>query len=106
MLMIDSFKFPASAVAAISFLRCLFAGAFPLFGEKLFARLGLDWGVGLLAFLVLGVGLPLVALVCYHTPHTKLTLTTPSQLYTFGARLRATGVQRMERFESSKKATN
>jgi hypothetical protein len=61
---VDGFRYPASAVAAISFLRCLFAGAFPLFGEKLFARLGLDWGVGLLAFLVLGVGLPLVALVC------------------------------------------
>lgn len=60
---IDAFKFPASAVAAISFLRCMFAGAFPLFGEKLFAKLGLDWGVGLLGFLVLGVGLPLVLLV-------------------------------------------
>ena len=61
---IDAFKFPASAVAAISFLRCMFAGAFPLFGEKLFDTLGLDWGVGLLGFLVLGLGLPLVSLVC------------------------------------------
>jgi hypothetical protein len=41
----------------------MFAGAFPLFGEKLFAKLGLDWGVGLLGLLVLGVGLPLVLLV-------------------------------------------
>jgi branched-subunit amino acid permease len=60
---VDGFEFPASAVAAISFLRSLFAGAFPLFGGKLFQRLGIDWGVGLLGFLVLGVGLPLVALV-------------------------------------------
>ena len=60
---IDAFKFPASAVAAISFLRCMFAGAFPLFGEKLFAKLGLDWGVGLLGFSVLAVGLPLILLV-------------------------------------------
>jgi hypothetical protein len=64
---VDGFKFPASAVAAISFLRCFFAGAFPLFGERLFARLGLDWGVGLLAFLVLGAGLPLVGLVSKST---------------------------------------
>jgi branched-subunit amino acid permease len=36
---------------------------FPLFGEKLFEKLGVDWGVALLAFIVLGVGLPLVTLV-------------------------------------------
>ncbi|RAR00766.1 MFS general substrate transporter [Stemphylium lycopersici] len=84
---VDGFKFPASANAAISFLRCLFAGAFPLFGEKLFARLGLDWGVGLLGFLVLGIGCPLIIL-----------------LYIFGVKLRAIGVARMERFEGSQKA--
>jgi branched-subunit amino acid permease len=47
----------------VSVLRCVFAGVFPLFGEKLFQKLGVDWGVALLAFLVLGVGLPLITLV-------------------------------------------
>lgn len=79
---IDGFKFPASAFAAsrshlaiqllcfnpdhleiVQFLRCVFAGAFPLFGPKLFEKLGIDWGVALLAFLVLGIGLPCIAVV-------------------------------------------
>jgi hypothetical protein len=47
----------------VSVLRCILAGVFPLFGEKLFQKLGVDWGVALLAFLVLGVGLPLITLV-------------------------------------------
>ncbi|KAF2467807.1 MFS general substrate transporter [Lindgomyces ingoldianus] len=82
---IDGFQYPASAFAAISVLRCIFAGAFPLFGPKLFESLGINWGVALLAFLVLGVGLPLVML-----------------LYVFGPRLRKTGVGRLERFEGNK----
>ncbi|KAH7353135.1 major facilitator superfamily domain-containing protein [Pyrenochaeta sp. MPI-SDFR-AT-0127] len=81
-----SFKYPASAFAAISFLRCIFAGAFPLFGPKLFKRLGVDWGVALLSFLVLGIGLPLVVL-----------------LYIFGSRLRRIGVDRVEKFEGAVK---
>lgn len=60
---IDGFKFPASAFAAIQLLRNIFAGAFPLFGPTLFAKLGIDWGVALLAFLVLGIGLPSVVVV-------------------------------------------
>lgn len=60
---VDGFMHPASAFAAISVLRNLFAGSFPLFGPKLFDSLGVDWGVAMLAFLVLGVGLPLVMLV-------------------------------------------
>jgi hypothetical protein len=83
---VDGFTFPASAFAAISFLRCLFAGAFPLFGSKLFARLGVDWGVGLLAFLALGMGLPLV-----------------TTLYVYGERLRGVGVRRVEKFEGGTK---
>ncbi|KAF2021283.1 MFS general substrate transporter [Aaosphaeria arxii CBS 175.79] len=79
---VDGFKYPASAFAAISVLRCLFAGFFPLFGPKLFVRLGVDWGVGLLAFLVLGLGTPMITL-----------------LYIFGPRLRKIGVQHMSRFE-------
>ncbi|KAF2113518.1 major facilitator superfamily domain-containing protein [Lophiotrema nucula] len=77
---IDGFRFPASAFSTI--LRSIFAGAFPLFGPKLFGKLGIDWGVALLAFLVLGIGLPCIAL-----------------LYVFGARLRKVGVKRVENFE-------
>ncbi|KAF2791820.1 MFS general substrate transporter [Melanomma pulvis-pyrius CBS 109.77] len=79
---LDGFKFPASAFAALSVLRCIFAGVFPLFGEKLFEKLGVDWGVALLAFLVVGIGLPLVTM-----------------LYVFGQRLRKIGVAHMEKFE-------
>lgn len=79
---VDGFEFPASAFAAISVLRCLFAGAFPLFGPKLFESLGVDWGVALLAFLTLGLGAPMILL-----------------LYLFGSRLRKIGVERMDRFE-------
>ena len=60
---IDSFDYPASAVSALNTLRCAFAGAFPLFGKRLFEALGLDWGVGLLAFLSLGLGLPFLPMV-------------------------------------------
>ncbi|KAF2193839.1 MFS general substrate transporter [Zopfia rhizophila CBS 207.26] len=82
---IEGFKFPASAFAAISVLRCLFAGAFPLFGSKLFKTLGIDWGAALLAFLVLGIGLPFVLL-----------------LYISGSRLRQLGASRMAKFEGTK----
>ncbi|KAF2269445.1 MFS general substrate transporter [Lojkania enalia] len=81
---IDGFKYPASAFAAISVTRCIFAGAFPLFGPDLFEKLGIDWGVALLAFLILGIGLPLVLL-----------------LYVFGPRLRKIGVARYEKFEGT-----
>ncbi|PVH71962.1 MFS general substrate transporter [Cadophora sp. DSE1049] len=86
---VEGFKFPASAFAAISILRCLFAGAFPLFGAKLFEALGVDWGIGLLAFLTLGVGLPLIPL-----------------LYIYGPRLRKTGLANMTKFEGSESKTS
>lgn len=60
---IDAYDYPASAVAALSFLRCLFAAMFPLFGNRLFDALGVDWGVGLLGFLTLGIGIPFVPMV-------------------------------------------
>ncbi|KAH7130930.1 major facilitator superfamily domain-containing protein [Dactylonectria macrodidyma] len=81
---IEGFEYPASAFAAISFLRCVFAGAFPLFGAKLFEALGIDWGMGLLAFLALGLCLPLMVL-----------------LYIFGPGLRLVGVKNMARFMQS-----
>ena len=36
---------------------------FPLFGNQLFTTLGIDWGIGLLAFLSLGIGAPVLPLV-------------------------------------------
>lgn len=36
---------------------------FPLFGNGLFDALGIDWGVGLLAFLSLGLGVPFLPIV-------------------------------------------
>lgn len=36
---------------------------FPLFGERLFEAIGVDWGVGMLAFLTLGLGGPFFPLV-------------------------------------------
>ncbi|KAF2734368.1 MFS general substrate transporter [Polyplosphaeria fusca] len=81
---IDGFKFPASAFASLQVLRCIFAGAFPLFGPELFESLGIDWGVALLAFVVLGLGLPLVVL-----------------LYVFGERLRKSGNARFDRFNGT-----
>jgi hypothetical protein len=103
---VDGFKFPASAFASISVLRCLFAGAFPLFGPKLFHELGVDWGVALLAFLTLGLGLPLVGLVCLTSSRPVPLLDhrlTVHQLYVFGPKLRKIGVERMDRFEGRDK---
>ncbi|GAB1318346.1 hypothetical protein MFIFM68171_08556 [Madurella fahalii] len=79
---VESFEFPASAFASISVLRCLFAGAFPLFGQKLFVAVGVDWGIALLAFLILGIGLPFVPV-----------------MYKYGPRLRKVGAANMARLE-------
>lgn len=38
---------------------------FPLFGDPLFEALGTDWGIGMLAFLTLGLGGPFLPLVCF-----------------------------------------
>jgi hypothetical protein len=76
---------------SVSVFRCLFAGAFPLFGAKLFETLGIDWGIAMLAFICLGIGLPFLLLVClseqYHlfpSDHHEATPQTPV------ARIRAT----------------
>jgi MFS transporter, DHA1 family, multidrug resistance protein len=48
--LIDTFtKFAASAVAASTFTRCLFAGCFPLFITPLYHNLGVDWGTTIFA---------------------------------------------------------
>lgn len=43
--LIDTFqRYAASAVAANTFLRSVFAAAFPLFINPMYSRLGIDWG--------------------------------------------------------------
>ena len=43
--------YAASALAANSFARSSFAGAFPLFGNQMYEKLGFEWASSLLAFL-------------------------------------------------------
>ncbi|RSM18091.1 hypothetical protein CDV31_003013 [Fusarium ambrosium] len=68
---IDSYEYSASAIAGLSVLRCLFAGVFPLFGDQLFDSLGVNWGVGLLALLSLGLGLPFLPLIYVYGPRLR-----------------------------------
>lgn len=48
--LVDTFtKFSASAVAANTFLRSMFAGAFPLFITPMYHNIGVDWGTTVFA---------------------------------------------------------
>lgn len=72
--LIDTFqKVAASAVAANTFLRSVFAGCFPLFATIMFRRLGVDWASSVLGFVA-------VALI-----------PIPYLFYIFGKRIRARG---------------
>ncbi|KAH6995307.1 major facilitator superfamily domain-containing protein [Ilyonectria destructans] len=54
--LVDAYPlYAASALAANSFLRNLFAAAFPLFGNQMYESLGYQWGSSLLAFLTLAM---------------------------------------------------
>ncbi|KAK1150197.1 hypothetical protein N8T08_000099 [Aspergillus melleus] len=72
--LIDTFqKVAASAVAANTFLRSLFAGCFPLFAHIMFREMGVDWASSVLGFVA-------VALI-----------PIPYLFYIFGKRIRARG---------------
>lgn len=72
--LIDTFqKYAASAVAANTFFRSLFAGCFPLFTNPMFHNLGVDWAASVLGFIS-------VALI-----------PIPFLFYIFGKRIRARG---------------
>jgi hypothetical protein len=72
--LIDTFqKFSASAVAANTFLRSVFAAVFPLFVNPMFHRLGIPWASNILGFFA-------VALI----PITYL-------FYTYGSSIRKRG---------------
>lgn len=72
--LIDTFQqFAASAVAANTFFRSLFAGSFPLFAQIMFHRLGVGWAGSVLGFVALGL------------------IPIPFLFYIFGKRIRARG---------------
>lgn len=48
-------QYAASALAANSFARSSFAGAFPLFGLQMYRKLGFEWASSLLAFLTIAM---------------------------------------------------
>ncbi|XWW98735.1 hypothetical protein V2A60_006737 [Cordyceps javanica] len=54
--LVDAYPtYAASALAANAFVRCLFATAFPLFGNQMYNKLGFQWASTLLAFLLLAM---------------------------------------------------
>ena len=54
--LVDAYPtYAASALAANAFIRCLFATAFPLFGNQMYHKLGFQWASTLLAFLLLAM---------------------------------------------------
>ncbi|KAI1809356.1 MFS general substrate transporter [Poronia punctata] len=54
--LVDAYPmYAASALAANSFLRCIFAAAFPLFGKQMYLKLGNQWASSLLAFITLAL---------------------------------------------------
>ena len=72
--LVDTFqRYAASAVAANTFLRSGFAGAFPLFIAPMLHNLGIGWGVSIFAFFA------------------TVLIPIPYLFYIFGKRIRARG---------------
>ncbi|KAL2756025.1 hypothetical protein ACRALDRAFT_1042925 [Sodiomyces alcalophilus JCM 7366] len=54
--LVDAYPmYAASALAANAFTRCLFAAAFPLFGNQMYEALGYPWATSVLAFATLAM---------------------------------------------------
>jgi hypothetical protein len=54
--LVDTFQaYAASALAAVTLVRSVFAGVFPLFTNQMFDQLGVDWAVSLLGFVALAM---------------------------------------------------
>ncbi|KJZ78482.1 hypothetical protein HIM_01873 [Hirsutella minnesotensis 3608] len=71
--LVDAYPlYAASALAANAFVRCMFAAAFPLFGNQMFQKLGYQWASSLLAFL------------------TVIMLPFPYIFFRYGKRIRGT----------------
>lgn len=72
--LIDTFRrYAASAVAANTFLRSVFAGAFPLFITQVLHGIGVPWGMSIFAFVAV------------------LMVPIPYLFYVYGKRIRARG---------------
>ncbi|KAJ5301934.1 hypothetical protein N7508_006797 [Penicillium antarcticum] len=72
--LIDTFqKYAASAIAANTFLRSIFAGCFPLFTTAMFHNLGVPWAASVLGFISIAL------------------IPIPYLFYTYGKRIRARG---------------
>ena len=72
--LIDTFqRYSASAIAANTFLRSIFAAVFPLFVSPMFHNLGTPWASSLLGFI------------------SVLLLPIPFLFYIYGARIRKKG---------------
>ncbi|KAM5368729.1 hypothetical protein ACJZ2D_009395 [Fusarium nematophilum] len=56
-------QYSASAIAAISILRCLAGFGFPMFAPYMYDRLGYGWAATVLGLIALGIGLPAVVLL-------------------------------------------
>lgn len=54
--LVDAFtRFAASAIAANTFTRSVFGAVFPLFGQQIFTKLGVNWGASTLSFIAFGM---------------------------------------------------
>ena len=72
--LVDTFqKYGASAIAANTFLRSVFAGAFPLFISQEIKALGVGWGISIFGFF------------------SVLLIPIPFLFFTYGKRIRARG---------------
>jgi hypothetical protein len=69
--LIDTFqKYSASAVAANTFLRSIFAAVFPLFVNPMFHKLGIPWASSLLGFIAIAL-LPIPYLFYIYGPRIR-----------------------------------
>jgi len=67
----DSFKYTASAIAAITVFRSLAGSLFPLFGRAMFDALGLGWGNTLLSLIALVLGILYPIFLWYYGPKIR-----------------------------------
>ncbi|KAF8155816.1 multidrug resistance protein 4 [Crassisporium funariophilum] len=63
--LVDAFTYAASATAAASVFRSMLGFAFPLFGQQMFAKLGVGGGNTLLAGLAIVLGIPFPIWIYY-----------------------------------------
>ena len=69
--LIDTFqKYSASAIAANTFLRSIFAAVFPLFVNPMFHKLGIPWASSLLGFIAVAM-IPIPFLFYIYGPRIR-----------------------------------